>query len=241
MHIIFVHGMCTTGASWNDLNVVLASEFPKPKDGGPVFVAPLTLPGIDPTETIGAENMITQDVFNDSEVGMDDWVDYVLAAFPSGSGRDVCLIGHSQGGAVVSHVADARPDRIARLIYVAAMLPMQGQSSKQIAAKASAMANPELSIVDFSRLVSVGGLVRQPESPTGAKLKLSNAARNLDRFFLTTEQDGVLPHDLQNQMIKTYTEDGMAITVDSLPAGHLPQYQAPNALAAKLKKWIPTK
>lgn len=239
MKIIFVHGMCATGESWNDLHVALTKEFKKPNDGGPTFIEPLTLPGVDPAEKIGLEEMMAQAVYNDSEKDMSDWVEHVASAFPPGSDRDVCLIGHSQGGAVISHVADAQPGRISRLIYVAAMLPASGQTARQIVDEAQTMSNPELALADLARLVKVGGLVRQPEAPTNARLTLETAARDLDRCFLFAEHDGVLPYDLQKQMVEAYTDDGMAITIESLATGHLPQLQDRDALVAKLKKWIP--
>lgn len=241
MNVIFVHGMCATGESWNDLHLELAREFKKPKDGGPTFIEPLTLPGVDSTKKIGLQEMMTQDVYNDSKKDMSDWVAHVAKAFPKSTDRDVCLIGHSQGGAVVSHVADTHPDRIARIIYVAAMLPAKGQTAGEIADKARTMSDPELAFADLKRLVKAGGLVRQPRAPTKAGLTLESGARSLDRCFLLAEQDGVLPYDLQKLMVKAYTDDGMTVTADSLPTGHLPQYQKPDALVAKLKNWIPNK
>jgi pimeloyl-ACP methyl ester carboxylesterase len=42
--------------------------------------------------------------------------------------RDVVLVGHSYGGMVVTGVADRLPDRIAKLVYVDAVLPEDGES-----------------------------------------------------------------------------------------------------------------
>jgi pimeloyl-ACP methyl ester carboxylesterase len=42
--------------------------------------------------------------------------------------RDVILLGHSYGGMVATAVADRAPDRIAKLIYVDAFVPRDGQS-----------------------------------------------------------------------------------------------------------------
>ena len=42
--------------------------------------------------------------------------------------RDVILIGHSYGGMVATGVADRAPERIARLVYLDAFVPTDGQS-----------------------------------------------------------------------------------------------------------------
>jgi len=40
----------------------------------------------------------------------------------------VRLVGHSYGGMVISRVADLRPNRIARLVYVNAFVPQPGET-----------------------------------------------------------------------------------------------------------------
>ena len=42
--------------------------------------------------------------------------------------RDVVLVGHSYGGMVITGAADRVPARIARLVYIDAMLPVSGES-----------------------------------------------------------------------------------------------------------------
>ena len=42
--------------------------------------------------------------------------------------RDVRLVGHSYGGMVISKVADVMPERIRRLVYVNAFVPLPGES-----------------------------------------------------------------------------------------------------------------
>ena len=41
--------------------------------------------------------------------------------------RDVVLVGHSYGGMVITGVADRAADRLARIIYVDALLPRDGE------------------------------------------------------------------------------------------------------------------
>lgn len=42
--------------------------------------------------------------------------------------HDIVLVGHSYGGMVITGVADRVPDRIQRLIYIDALLPLDGES-----------------------------------------------------------------------------------------------------------------
>jgi pimeloyl-ACP methyl ester carboxylesterase len=58
--------------------------------------------------------------------------DCVLGAISSFA-DPVMLVGHSFGGITISSVAQAAPDRIRTLVYVAAYLPQSGQSARMLA------------------------------------------------------------------------------------------------------------
>ncbi len=60
------------------------------------------------------------------------WVDKVCEILDAES-EPVMLVGHSRGGIVISEVAERRPDRIRKLVYVAAFLVPAGQSLLDIA------------------------------------------------------------------------------------------------------------
>ena len=47
--------------------------------------------------------------------------------------KKVCLVGHSMGGMTITQVAERCPEKIERLVYVAAFLPQNGQSMLQLA------------------------------------------------------------------------------------------------------------
>jgi len=55
-------------------------------------------------------------------------VDDVVSVFEKGDLRDVVLVGHSYAGAVITGVADRIPERIARLVYLAAIVLPDGGS-----------------------------------------------------------------------------------------------------------------
>lgn len=52
--------------------------------------------------------------------------------------RDVVLVGHSYGGAVITGVAHRRPERIAQLVYLDAFVPRHGESLADIFGPGSA-------------------------------------------------------------------------------------------------------
>lgn len=67
-----------------------------------------------------------------SEVTLRAYVDQVCAVLDAES-EAVILVGHSMGGAVITQAAEQRPDKIAKLIYLAAFLLQDGQSVLDVA------------------------------------------------------------------------------------------------------------
>jgi pimeloyl-ACP methyl ester carboxylesterase len=65
-------------------------------------------------------------------VGLDTHVEDVVRLLDTLDLRDVVLVGHSYAGMVVSGVANAVPDRIARLVYLDAMVPVHGESAVDV-------------------------------------------------------------------------------------------------------------
>ena len=61
------------------------------------------------------------------DLQLSDWVDAVVSA-ADGAGFDrFVLVGHSLAGLTISGVAQRVPDRVARLVYVSALVPRQGE------------------------------------------------------------------------------------------------------------------
>lgn len=60
-------------------------------------------------------------------VGLDAHVEDVLSLLASEDLRDAILVGHSYAGVVITAVADRAPDRLARLVYLDAVVPRDGE------------------------------------------------------------------------------------------------------------------
>ena len=97
MDIILVPGFWLDASSWDEVTPALEAAGHHPH--------PLTLPGLEsPTA-------------NREGIELHHHVDAVVEAIDALSGP-VVLVGHSGGGAVIHGAVDARPDRVARAIYV---------------------------------------------------------------------------------------------------------------------------
>lgn len=62
-----------------------------------------------------------------STVGLEQAIASIVAFIEDNDLREVRLVGHSYGGMVISGVADRVPERLRRLVYVNAFVPLDGQ------------------------------------------------------------------------------------------------------------------
>lgn len=97
MDIILVPGFWLDASSWSEVTPPLVAAGHR--------VLPLTLPGLEAADAPRAG------------IGLRDHIDAVVAALDTLDGQ-VVLVGHSGGGAIIHGAVDARPDRVARAIYV---------------------------------------------------------------------------------------------------------------------------
>ncbi len=105
MDVILVPGLWLDASSWDDITPALGAAGHTPR--------PLTMPG---TGAPAAES---------AGIGIADWVAAVVAEIDRRDGP-VALVGHSGGGNVVWGAADARPDRVARVVLVDTVPPPDG-------------------------------------------------------------------------------------------------------------------
>lgn len=100
MEIVLIPGMWLDGSSWAEVAPVLEQAGHR--------THPLTLPGMESKDA------------DRSGVTLRDHVDAVVDVIDSldpANGK-VVLVGHSAGGALAHAAVDARPDRVARVVYV---------------------------------------------------------------------------------------------------------------------------
>jgi pimeloyl-ACP methyl ester carboxylesterase len=100
MHIVLIPGLWLDGASWDAVVPVLEQAGHN--------AHPVTLPGMESTDA-DRSGVSLQDVIG-AVIG-------VIDACDPDDGR-VLLVAHSAGGGIVHAAVDARPDRVARVIYV---------------------------------------------------------------------------------------------------------------------------
>lgn len=109
---VLVHGAFQDASAWSMVTPVLEAA-------GNTVIA-INLPGRgDDTTPI-------------TDINLTLYRDAVVSAIES-QDQSVILVGHSFGGMVISAVAEAIPDRIERLVYLAAYLPRTGESLLDIA------------------------------------------------------------------------------------------------------------
>ncbi|MFJ2541534.1 alpha/beta fold hydrolase [Microbacterium sp. NPDC087589] len=105
MDIILIPGLWLDASSWSDVITDL--------ERAGHTVHPLTMPGVG---LPAAES---------ADIGIAEWVDAAVAAVDAVA-APVVVVGHSGGGNVAWGVADARPDRVSRVVFVDTVPPPSG-------------------------------------------------------------------------------------------------------------------
>ena len=105
MDIILVPGLWLDASSWDEVTPALTAAGHR--------VHPLSMPGLGAPATASGD------------IGMAAWIDAVVERIDELTGR-VVLVGHSGGGNVVWGAADARADRVARVVLVDSAPPAPG-------------------------------------------------------------------------------------------------------------------
>jgi pimeloyl-ACP methyl ester carboxylesterase len=159
---------------------------------------------------------------------------------------DVVLVGHSYGGMVITAVAEAAAERIARLIYLDASVPLDGQSNDdvvgpEIAARLRSAAHsygagwrvPPADYVTDRMPQDVRDWVRERLTPhplrafTEPVRLRSAAAAALPRTFIRTTQS-----PLYDGLLERARRAGWPCR--ELPGGHYAMLTEPDAVAAAL-------
>ncbi len=172
-------------------------------------------------------------------IGLDDHITDIVNFILFEDLRDVILLGHSYGGMVVTGVADRIPDRIARLVYLDAFLPVDGESVASLR-QAGPLAFEKMTRDGFI----IPGWVKPDKLPPKDvphplktftdPIRLQNpAASKLPATYILTVDPGRKPEedDFHDASLRAKARGWPVIVME---ADHVPMWRKPEALAALL-------
>ena len=88
-----------------------------------------------------------------ADIDLDTHITDIVSLLDYEDLSDVILVGHSYGGMVITGVADRAGERIARLVYLDAAHPRNGESLADVAPGMMSLSQSELFVVDGVELV----------------------------------------------------------------------------------------
>jgi pimeloyl-ACP methyl ester carboxylesterase len=226
MDIVLIPGFWLDGASWDEVAAPL-------RDAGHTVHA-LTLPGLESREA------------DRSGIGLRDHVDAVVAVVDS-LPDPVVLVGHSGGGAIAHAAADARPDGIARVVYVDSWpLEHGGVINDGLPAVDGEVPLPDWSAFDEEDLVDLDDVLRARFRSIAIPEPLGVTR---DRQVLSDERRydvpvTVIACEFPAEVLRGWMAEGQPyvaelakithVDVVDLPTGHWPQLTRPRELAAAI-------
>lgn len=223
MDIILIPGLWLDASSWGAVTADLERAGHR--------VHPLTLPGVGAPAPESAG------------IGMSTWIAAAVAAVDEVD-APVVVVGHSGGGNVAWGVADARPEKVARVIFVDTVAPPSGFGIGEFADVDGVVPFPGW---DFFPADDVGDLDDETRSRTAPLARSVPAGVPSDPIELGDPQRHRVPvtflmgsYDqgtLESELAEwgPYAEEYEAITdkeVVRLGSGHWPQFSMPQRLAA---------
>lgn len=185
-------------------------------------------------------------------VTLQAYVERVCEAIDKESDQ-VILVGHSMGGMVISQVAENRPEKVKSLVYLAAMLPHNGESLFQLnqgdkyalPLPVSISEDQTYLLLDVSRIkdnfygecsdedvaFAQAKLCRQPLAPFITPVQLSEERYgSIPRKYISTSKDRALSIEFQRELQeRTHCQE--VVTIDS---DHSPFFSHPDELVAAL-------
>lgn len=235
---LLVHGAWHSGQCWQRVVPLLASA------GHRVLAPSLTGHG-EKAHLLGPE------------VGLDTHTDDIVDLITGQDLTDVILVGHSYAGLVISAAANRVPDRIAGLVYLDAMVPVDGESAvdvmpvTQLLIDQAAAAGTGWRIPPLPELPPPGGLfgITDPADIAWVRSMLSDqsvrclqqpvrldnpAADTIPRTHIHCTLGR--PADFHRRPVPAIQPNGTPSQVRELAAGHDCMVTAPAELAELLLK-----
>lgn len=226
MDIILIPGFWLDASSWEAVAPAL-------QEGGH-RTHPLTLPGMESRDA------------DRSQITLRDHVDAVVAVIDSlePAAGNIVLVGHSGGGAIAHAAADARPDRIARVVYVdSGPLGAGGVINDELPVENGEVPLPDWSLFEEEDLADLNNELRaafrERAIPTPAHVaadpqRLSDERRyGVPVTVITCEIPSAMLREWIQQD-KPYVRELAKIrdvAYIDLPTGHWPQFTRPEELA----------
>ncbi len=157
-------------------------------------------------------------------------------------GEPVVLVGHSMGGIAVTQAAELVPERIAKVVYLTAFLPKDGESLQHLAALPEnpedivvpncEIAPPDAIIPDWAARAAfyhrcseadadaaIAQLNPQPLPPLATPVQITpERAGAVERHYIACTDDRAIPIALQRRMI----EESPCASVTEIDADHSP-------------------
>lgn len=196
------------------------------------------------TVNLPAHGIDTRDGKN---TGLQDYVKLVSSVISQQTGK-VILVGHSMAGTIISQVAENIPQKIDKLVYVAAYLPKNGEDISSITNRF--LNNQPIEAFQFTddfSLVSIKKemlpelvcedcspemketLVKyhraEPVKGLKDKVTLGTNFSRIPKYYISTLNDKAVPYALQQQMIR---QNGTVKKVFEMKTSHLPFVVQPN-------------
>lgn len=226
MDLVLIPGFWLDGASWEDVA--------RPLEEAGHDVHALTLPGLESRDA------------DRTGIGLRDHVDAVINVVDKLS-KPVVLVGHSGGGAIAHAVADARPDRIARVIYVdCGPLGDGGVINDELPVASGEIPLPDWSEFGEEDLVDLDDSLREKfrriAIPQPAGVATDKQVLGDERRYNVPAT--VIACEFSSEMLKGMIDQGHPYVAElarlknveyvDLPTGHWPQLTKPRELATTI-------
>jgi pimeloyl-ACP methyl ester carboxylesterase len=225
MDIVLIPGLWLDGSSWEEVLPTLQRAGHRTRT--------LTLPGMESKDA------------DRSKITLRDHVDAVVAVIDSFDSTDaeVVLVGHSGGGAIAHAVVDARPDHVARVVYVDSLpLGDGGVINDAFPAEDGDVPLPDWSLFDEEDLIDLDDELRARFRERAIPAPV-HVARDPQRLSDERRYDvpiTVISCEFSSAMLRELIEQGhgyvqelakvRAVDYLDLPTGHWPQFTRPKEL-----------
>ena len=231
---LLIHGSCHGAWCWRDVIPALEPLGHR--------VRALDLPGHG------------QDATPVGEVTLDAYASAILAAIDA----PVTLVGHSMAGFPITLAAERAPEKVARLVYVCAYVPVPGLSladmrragprqplreAIEVAADGATFTfRPEMvddklyhdcpaGTVDYAR----AHLCPQPILPQATPIAALDRWAGVEKHYILCEEDRAIPPEYQATMSAGFPPG----RVTRMPLSHSPFFADPAGLARALDRTLP--